>query len=230
MLLTVLPFAAQPLKKESFMEAILKDIVEYKRLRWKFDRASVRYFRAQISRIDHKQYLPDPKELACPRYLSNLPIKEENLLVVTIQLPKAANKAMTHTKIHCSGAFVAYNQGNIMLNALDSASDTADGVISRVLKKCLDNNDPPSTHVLKVTGKEQFIYGDVKLLDFHYFRQCVRTDAPIALQIRPLDAVDVTVDEVRKVIEADQKTPVRFFSLAGKLEDLHICDRCIRRN
>ena len=66
----------------------------------------------------------------------------------------------------------------IMLKMNDDGFDAID----RVMRKCLESLDPLH-FVLKVCGRLEYIYGQPRVIDYEYVRNCLRHQSEISLQL-----------------------------------------------
>ena len=179
-------------------------LLDLKKIKWDFNNAHVEAFRARASRFPHKQF--QFKDWHMPSFTSQVPI------------PRTSSPIYCRLHMLLNGQ-IAEDDSVIATRIVIEENDTVVECIRKSFKKYNNRRagDAPEVineqnYCLKCVGFNEYLAGDLKLLDFEYVRTCLRNGHELELSVVPLplplpvpDDINVLADEYRSKVNKDVK-------------------------
>eukprot|EP00475_Leptophrys_vorax_P037150 TRINITY_DN636_c0_g1_i1.p1 TRINITY_DN636_c0_g1~~TRINITY_DN636_c0_g1_i1.p1 ORF type:complete len:1055 (+),score=263.00 TRINITY_DN636_c0_g1_i1:97-3261(+) len=182
----------QKIKKERLQidKTPVEGLIDFPNLPWEFeDNEAVLIYRIKASRINRRAVSPSAMYFAFPRFLTDAPLPNTKIKPVRVLLPKGANKNLNFTKIQIT------------------FEDTAVSAMMNALKKCVDASFPAEDCLFKVSGREEYVYGDIRIVDFEYVNYQIRHNEEIRLQLMHVPDFQRIIANVQGEIDAEFREP-----------------------
>jgi phosphatidylinositol-4,5-bisphosphate 3-kinase len=171
-------------------QTAVEGLIGFDELPWEFEGNDAAYvYRLRAAKLNRRKLIPNAQYFTFPRFLTDAPVLNTKIQPVRVLLPKGANKSLNHTKIQISN------------------EDTAFSAIQSALKKCTEASYPPEKCLFKVTGREEYIYGDNKLINFEYINYQIRHNEEIRLQLLYFPDIKSVIAKTKAELDEEFATP-----------------------
>ena len=167
--LNIIEYTDEEILYNDTPESAASKLMNAENLQWDMRNPRCELYRAYASRVDHSEFTPQMQSLTCPRYFSNLPLPSTytNNIYITVFIPDP----YVNPKTFCRVCRIVLTNNDTGINALEA-----------VLKKSREDLIL-TDFVLKVVGKNEYVYGDTLVSDFECVRMSIRQQNDILLEL-----------------------------------------------